>query len=283
MHERTRSAWLISVFFALIAAGCPAHAQGQYSVSVEDEWGAPLRTYEAAGQRYVLASYGQRYAIVVRNHTGRRVEAVVSVDGRDVVSGRVADFARERGYVLEPYATLRIEGFRKSYSEVAAFRFSAPDASYSSRMGTPENVGVIGAAFFPERSRPAPPRPIAPAEPQFYEGERRESSARHKSAEAAPPSAARGAAAPAAADRYVGSAASESVNNLGTEYGESRSSQVEEVRFVRASSSTPAYVAVLRYDDADGLIARGIELAPRRVSRVEPQAFPRNRFAPPPP
>ena len=291
MSRITWSAWLVfSVFTLLLAPGCPAHAHGVYSVSVEDEWGGPLRTFEQGGSLYVLASYGQRYVIVLRNNSGRRVEAVVSVDGRDVVSGRVGDFMRERGYVLAPYSTLRIDGFRKSYQEVAAFRFSAPEASYSARMGTPENVGVIGAAFFPERVRPVspPPRPVVPV-PQrddygsSYERERREAPA--KSSAGSQPSA----APAAAADSYAGSGsargaapASESVNNLGTEYGETRESRVEEVRFVRASSS-PAYVAVLHYDDAQGLLARGIELEPRRVSYREPQAFPRNRFAPPPP
>jgi hypothetical protein len=187
---------------------------------------------------------------------------------------------RERGYVLAPYSTLRIDGFRKSYQEVAAFRFSAPEASYSARMGTPENVGVIGAAFFPERVRPAPQRPIAPV-PQAddlgqYQRERREAPA--KSASAPPPSAAEAATSSSAR----GAAADAPVNNLGTEYGETRESHVEEVRFVRASNS-PAHVAVLHYDDANGLRARGIELEPRRVSYREPQAFPHNRFAPPPP
>jgi hypothetical protein len=116
---------------------------------------------------------------------------------------------------------------------------------------------------------------------QRYEDERREAAPQSKR-EAAPPSAARNAA-PAAAEGYASGAAADSVNNLGTEYGETRQSQVEDVQFVRASSNTPAYVAVLHYDDADGLIARGIELTPPRVSRIEPQAFPRNRFAPPPP
>jgi hypothetical protein len=293
MLERTWSAWLVfSVFALALAPGCPAHAHppgrsGLYSVSVEDEWGGSLRTYEQGSQLYVLASYGQRYAIVLRNNSGRRVEAVVSVDGRDVVSGRVGDFVRERGYVLAPYSTLRIDGFRKSYQEVAAFRFSSPQASYSARMGTPENVGVIGAAFFPERVRPAPQRPIAVPVPQrddrsYGERERREGAA--KSGAGPQPSAAAAAteASGYSSSRARGAAADESVNNLGTEYGETRESHVAEVRFVRASNS-PAYVAVLHYDDARGLASRGIELEPRRVSYREPQAFPHNRFAPPPP
>src|SRR5262245_5330330 len=106
MRKRSWSAWLLfSVFTSSLLPGCPAQAHPRYSdypysISVEDEYGTPLRTFDHRGQRFVLGNYGQRYDIVVRNHSGQRVEAVVSVDGRDVVSGRVADFVRERGYVL---------------------------------------------------------------------------------------------------------------------------------------------------------------------------------------
>lgn len=300
---------VFSVFTASLSYGCPAQAHpprayGPYSIDIEDEYGAPLRTFRHDGEVFVLGNYGQRYTIVLRNQSGRRVEAVVSVDGRDVISGRVGDYAHERGYILGPYQTVRIEGFRKSYEQVAAFRFSTPQASYSARMGTPENVGVIGAAFFPERvRRERPPVFLPESEPEA----RREApttvddllsneTAAAKRKGEAPPAAATTSGAEQSAsarsrrsygesDAYDGGAsvtAAPSVNNLGTEYGETRNSQVEEVRFVRASSDKPAYVAVLRYDNATGLAARGIELDPR-VSYREPNPFPRNRFAPPPP
>src|SRR5688572_11490138 len=53
------------------------------------------------GQRYVAGEYGERYGISLTNRTGRWVEAVVSVDGRDVVDGlRISP--RSRGYLLAP-------------------------------------------------------------------------------------------------------------------------------------------------------------------------------------
>lgn len=286
MRTQTWSAWLLfSVFTSSLLPGCPASAHPRYSsypysIAVEDEYGNSLRTFDHGGERFVLGNYGKRYNIVVRNHSGQRVEAVVSVDGRDVVSGRVADFVRERGYVLEPYGTLRIEGFRKSFEQVAAFRFSTPSQSYSSRMGTPENVGVIGAAFFPERVRPAPRPLAAPAPAAEYR--------RREAAKSRTTTPRRSARAPAAAERTHDSdprdsgGASARANNLGTEYGETRDSRVEEVAFVRASAQKPAVVTALRYDNAAGLRARGIEIEPR-VSYREPDPFPRNRFAPPPP
>jgi hypothetical protein len=283
--------WLcLLVFSVFTSLGCPAAAHppragAPYSIDIEDEYGAPLRTFEHGGELFVLGSYGQRYAVVLRNHSSRRVEAVVTVDGRDVVSGHVGDFVRERGYVLGPYATLRIDGFRKSFEEVAAFRFSTPEGSYSSRMGTPENVGVIGAAFFPERVRREPlaePRPIVVPEAE-YSRRRDASGSAQPQRSAAAESERSDDRAEAKADSLGAAAAAPSVNNLGTEYGETRTSHVEEVRFVRASSDKPAYVTVLHYDNASGLTARGIELEPRHYSCREADAFPRNRFAPPPP
>lgn len=294
MRNSTRLLAFLLLPFVLGAPVRPAHAHppgagsGAYSLHVEDESGSRLCSFEQGEQVFVLGSHGQRYNLVLQNHTARRVEAVVTVDGRDVVTGREGDFVNGRGYVLAPYATLRIEGFRKSMDEVAAFRFSTPEASYSARMGTPEHVGVIGAAFFPER--------VVPPRPRWY-GYENESRRR-----AAPSGAARGEAAPSAAPAQESSAQSaptrdkrargaaddrESAsvgarNNLGTEYGETRDSRVQEVRFERASRSSPALVSVLRYDNRAGLLARGIELERRYVSYREPNPFPHNRFAPPP-
>jgi hypothetical protein len=76
-------------------------------------------------------------------------------------------------------------------------------------------------------------------------------------------------------------------DNLGTEYGESMSSSVQEVAFERADRTHPSELIALRYDDRAGLIARGVAVDPPRYRPrpvCGPQPFPQNRgFAPPPP
>ena len=62
--------------------------------------GVPAATYEYGGGTYVLGELGARYTLRVANHSGRRVEAVVSVDGRDAIDGRPADFRGKRGYLI---------------------------------------------------------------------------------------------------------------------------------------------------------------------------------------
>lgn len=277
----------------------PTNRGVPYSVEVESESGHSLRTFHHQGQTFVLGENGSRYNIRVRNRTSERIEVVVTVDGRDVISGREGDYTKERGYVLGAYDDVLIEGFRTSEHSVAAFRFSDPEASYSSRMGTPQNVGIIGVAVFRERAPEVIVRRPRPVPYETHKGYRTRSarpkssgsgSADHYSGEApaaapsseglASSSPRRGRPAPYYSDRPT----SDRPSNLGTEYGEAQYSRVRSTRFVRENSTRPNRVITLRYDDEDGLLARGI-----RVRRVQPPpyagplAFPRNRFAPPPP
>ncbi|MCG8423833.1 MAG: hypothetical protein MJE77_38545 [Proteobacteria bacterium] len=118
------------------------------------------------------------------NPTGRRIEAVISVDGLDVIDGQAAD-VRKRGYVVPAHGELTVDGFRVSTREVATFRFSSVSNSYAGRKGVARNVGVIGVALFAEQSDPQliladPARPAdrrhdrrSPAHDRGYRGEMR--------------------------------------------------------------------------------------------------------------
>lgn len=268
-----------------------------YTVDVQNESGQHLRTFQHQGQTFVLGENGERYNIHVRNQTGERVEVVVTVDGRDVISGRMGDYVHERGYVLGPYGDVLIKGFRTSEQSVAAFRFSNPEDSYSSRMGTPENVGIIGVAVFRERE---PEVIVRSPRPRPYESEDRalgrrapskssasSSSDRYRSGApaAAPSSSGSGYAAGESSRSYGADVMSEDgPSNLGTEYGEAQYSRVRNTHFVREHATRPSQVITLRYDDEQGLLARGIRVHPVvRPAYASPSAFPRNRFAPPPP
>ena len=130
-------------------------AQGAITVQVLDENGSPLPSEKIGGRDYVVGSDGQRYTIQIENHTGNRFEAVATVDGLDVIDGKAGSFAK-RGYLVDPWSTLEIDGFRRSQAEVAAFRFGAVKDSYAARKGNDRNVGVIGVVFFHERGSSLP-------------------------------------------------------------------------------------------------------------------------------
>jgi hypothetical protein len=157
----------IGSFLALLvtASAClgspPAEAgarRGYYAFELVGEHGRLLPTYWHRGRTYVLGRYGQRYSIRVHNRSWRRVEAVVSVDGRDVIDGESADYRNKRGYIIPAYGSTLIDGFRLDHRDVASFRFGRVADSYAARMGDDRQVGVVGVAVFEER-RPVVVRP----------------------------------------------------------------------------------------------------------------------------
>lgn len=109
-----------------------------------------LPTYDFGSRRYVVGQDGERYIISLENRSDQRFEAVATVDGLDVIDGQAGSYAK-RGYLVGPWQTIEIDGFRRSFEEVAAFRFGSVGASYAARKGDDRNVGVVGIAFFAER------------------------------------------------------------------------------------------------------------------------------------
>ncbi len=125
-------------------------SDGVFVVSVTDESGQAMSSAQVGDKRYVLGSPGQRYKLSVQNNSSSRFEVVASVDGLDVIDGDTASFAK-RGYILDPWGSITIDGWRTGNDTIAAFRFSGMDDSYADRKGDGRNVGVIGFAFFHER------------------------------------------------------------------------------------------------------------------------------------
>jgi hypothetical protein len=303
---------------AAVARG-PRYPASPYLVELIGEGGEILDTYRSGGRFYVLGGAGQRYSVRVDNPTERRVEAVISIDGLDVIDGRDADFVGKRGYIVEPHDTLLVEGFRTSDSAVAAFRFSSVGESYAGRKGRARNVGVIGVAIFEERGRPAVllpapvPPPYVPMRPygRLESDERgavgkasaspspspsvdaeREAPAESASRSApAPTSAPASASASLRSDQAAGQGRAErqpaSRPGLGTAFGEERFSQVSFTRFVRRHARTPDAFAEIRYNDASGLAALGIVLDPPwdgddLALRESADPFPGRSYAQPP-
>ncbi len=211
---------------------------------VEQASGRVLETWRHHGRYYVVGTPGERYAVLIRNRTGARVLTVLSVDGVNAVSGQTAATSQS-GYVLAPWQSTEVAGWRKNLDEVAAFYFTSLGDSYASRTGRPRNVGVIGVAVFREYE---PPRP------RFEELEQKD-----------------GAAAPMpGAARMEAQKSRAAEEKLGTGHGERLPSQVGTTEFRRASEA-PAEIVSLYYDSRANLEAQGI--IPTRRPR-HPQPFP---------
>ena len=234
---------------------------------VDRDHGDWLPLHPHRGEQWVAGQPGHRYAVRLTNTSDRRVLVVLSVDGVNAVSGETAD-PSQAGYVLEPWQSTEIGGWRKSLGEVAQFVFTDPRNSYASRTGRPRNVGVIGIAVFEEAWRPHR-YPRAPG------------IAKSEASRAGAP-AADMAEAPAEAESR-GYASRAERQRLGTGHGQREWSPASRTHFVRASRH-PSQVSEIRYDTRAQLVARGI--IPRWRHRHDdiaaPSAFPGGFVADPP-
>ena len=258
---------------ALTAA--PAHAGAYLDVDVIDrDTGQIATVYAHDGQYWLAGTPGHRYSVRLSNQTGERVLAVLSVDGVNAVSGETAS-AQQTGYVLGPWQTTEVSGWRKSLSDIAAFEFTALSNSYAARTGRPQNVGVIGVAVFRER------QPVY----RHYEDA---ISKRGAEAPPAPSSAPRAQAEQRAGTMQRDDGADMAVRprqpeeSLGTGHGQREWSYARQVDFQRDSQS-PIEMHSLRYDSHRNLMAMGVIPRPYyRPYRPQPDPFPIG-FAPDPP
>ena len=140
------------LFRTLRAGRTDSSLWGGVIVRVVDEGGQPLPAYRADDRVLLVGEAGQRYSIEIENRTAQRFEVVTSVDGLDVIDGRPAGLGK-RGYLAAPYGTLRIDGYRRNMTEIAAFRFGSVRDAYASQTAEfgDRHVGVIGVALFMER------------------------------------------------------------------------------------------------------------------------------------
>jgi len=200
--------------------------------------GRQLQVYWHEGRAYVVGKPGNEYSVRIRNRQRDDVLGVISVDGVNAITGETA-LAQQSGYVLAPYRQFDISGWRKNLASTAAFYFTSLPDSYAARTGRPDNVGVIGVAFYRKREEPAPIAQSAP----FAAGElSRKQAASGAMADAEPQGAPRDA---------------RREERLGTGHGRIETSHTRHVGFERATSE-PAETVTIYYDSYRNLLARGI-------------------------
>ncbi len=259
---------MLALALTTTAACMPLSARDLVELDVIDrDNGQWLPEYGHRGEDWIAGMPGHRYSVRLTNTTGQRVLVVLSVDGVNAVTGQTAA-PSQGGYVLEPWESAEIAGWRKSLEDVAQFVFTDLPDSYAARTGRPDHVGVIGIAVFRERQvRPVYAPPSPPIASQTGARER------------AAATAAKAAAPAASADQVMGEAAPQ---RLGTGHGQREWAAVGQTEFVRASRS-PQQVCQLRYDDVDSLLALGVlPRADTPYARQAPRAFPDGLVADPP-
>lgn len=256
-------------------------------VTIEiDGEAAPLyRAPDGSGRWYLEARQGARYAVRLANRTGGRLGVALLVDGLHSISGERFPTPKPgasdpgRLYILDPWDSTTIRGWRTSLEDVQSFTFVDERGSYAARSGKANRrMGWIEVLVYRERGRiVSQPRPWDPrlrrpqrgdapsgAEPQ---AEKREEPALEDKAQpydeaGKDDTAARAAAPPRAAnrDRSEGEAAGSSRpaprSFPGTGWGPRAHDPVVVVEFEPEPAA--AEQVTLRYEYRPALQALGI-------------------------
>jgi hypothetical protein len=162
-----RKAFLVIMFVVLVipAEAC-AHVAGHVTrwndmdVRIISDNGSEFtkhRTYARVPRDgkyfYVEAVKGERYSIQVTNRSDRRIGVVIAVDGRNIVSGKKSDLARnERMYVIGPYETNTFEGWRTAMDRTNRFYFTEQSDSYAEKVFADASaMGTVAFAVYREK------------------------------------------------------------------------------------------------------------------------------------
>lgn len=216
----------------------------------------PVDSRDGALRSYLQAERGARYQVRVRNTSGERLGLVIAVDGRNIISGRKSDLARDEPmYVVGAWESQDYAGWRASLAAINEFYFTDWKDSYAEAFGDQSARGVIAIAVYREVP-PPPPRVSGP-----YEGDEVNRSAD---------------AASAPAEKSAGRSRGD--ESVGTGYGERREDHVREVRFIAESNADSRHF--IKYEWRETLCRkRVIDCA--EGNRFWDESTP--GFAPPPP
>lgn len=154
---RTPIAAALALSLALPAA---AATRNGFELSVLVD-GAERPEYRKGGTVYVEALKGREYALRVTNPLGVRVAVALAVDGLNTIDASHRDAASAVKWVLGPYESIVLEGWQVSASDARRFVFTGERDSYGAALGRTEDLGIVEAVFFRERT---PLRvPVAPS------------------------------------------------------------------------------------------------------------------------
>jgi len=163
MRHATR--FLAAALLLLATGAVRAAGERGFTVEVLVD-GSPRPEYAARGTLYVEALRGRSYTLRLHNPLGCRVAVALAVDGLNTIDAAHSDAWSARKWVLEPYETVVIPGWQVSGSHARKFTFTGETGSYGATLGETENLGVIEAVFFREKSRPRPPVTYRDPEPE---------------------------------------------------------------------------------------------------------------------
>jgi len=161
---RYSMATILLMLFVLSAVPSFGYNGGGVDLRVVSDSGSdfltlPFKDFEKKGthiiKKYLEAKKGENYNIFIDNRTSDRIGVVIAVDGRNIINGKRSDLKKkERMYIISPYGSARLEGWRTGRDTVNRFYFTDEDDSYTKKtFGDTSATGVIAAAVFREKER----------------------------------------------------------------------------------------------------------------------------------
>jgi hypothetical protein len=269
--------------------------QGPLEVSVLVE-GRTTPLFQASNKMdrwYLEARQGGKYEVRVRNTTGQRLAFVIAVDGLNAINGLRSHLGPDEPmYVLDPYQSTTVKGWRKDMGNVSRFVFVDEKRSYAVRTDQANgDLGWIRVAAFNE-FRPIAYRPWGNIRNNYRDGGSGGGAGSDSRERAAAPEAKDESAAPReemsrksngmGSDFYDAAppSAQTAPSVPGTGWGRNERDRVRAVDF------TPERFActqvVLRYEYKQGLVALGILPWRSPVERVFERDNGQLGFAQPP-
>lgn len=243
----------------------------------------PIKIYrDSEGRKWVESRNGTKFVIEVKNNTYDTYLAVISVDGLNVINAKRAELKAESGYIINPYAPVKVNGWRTSLDSIREFVFTnKKDKSFSHKLGADEsNTGVIGVALFKKKVINFWPASIystlsssvkynstSDNEPEYFNCSCSVDNITTSSAYNA-------SSIPPASNTILRSA----VTNMATAQGDSKLDKVSEVtmEFESAVSITDT----IYYDSRENLISKGIIKEEKSSNNKLPQPFNNSGFCP---
>jgi hypothetical protein len=248
--------------------GLPEASGTLVGIAVEVD-GRQARLYpspDGSGRYYLEARAGSRYSVSLANRSGERLGVVLTVDGLNAISG-ARDTGRGRLYVLDPWQSTSVQGWRTSLQDVRQFTFVDERRSYATRTGQAnEKMGWIEVAVYRER------RPFVQAAPyaEPWRGRPVEEPAKRGRDQAPAAPEARtarddaGAASSSESDAKLEQGSNRSRSYPGTGWGDRAHDPVVLVSF--DPQPEPSERLTLRYEYRSALVALGV-LPPRASAR----------------
>lgn len=260
----------------------------------------PVQHFHKDNSWYIAGKPGTEYKIRINNPFSSRVEAVVSVDGIDVISGKTAG-SECKGYIIQPFGSIDIEGFRISETAIRSFVFDTVDNSYAAKKAAAEgstaplNVGIIGCILYKEKpytfSFSTDPIFGASFSNTVYNlgnydiaksavfskssSPTRSVNLSHSVGEAS-------SANCTVTTNCVGSSHQTKLNrnDVGTKMGDKKESKISYVEFIR--DETTKYISALYYKTLENLVEEGIVSKNNTITAGKPNPFPNdiNYFCP---